>query len=112
MKEYSVGYTKIPRKNASSRYYFTPYIKDSSGIVLTDLYKPPVYNDTDTYIYHNVSELERNRIDIVALKYYEDPTYWWIIAVANQLINPFIITPGTVLKVPTKLSYYLKGNKQ
>lgn len=68
--------------------------------------------DTETYPckYHLVEQRERNRLDLIAYKYYGDGKYFWIIALANNLIDPFIIQPNTLLKIPATESLYLPGS--
>ena len=40
------------------------------------------------------------RLDHLAHRYYGDSDYWWVIAVANRIQDPFRLTPGTRLRVP------------
>lgn len=40
-----------------------------------------------------------DRLDHLAAKYLNDDEYWWIIALVNNLVCPFI-TPGQKLKIP------------
>ena len=67
--------------------------------------------DTKNYTpqYHLVEETERNRLDIIANKYYNDPTMYWVIAKANNMIDPFIIIPNTILTIPNRECLYAKG---
>lgn len=41
------------------------------------------------------------RLDHLAHRYYGDSDYWWIIAVANRITDPFTLVPGTRLRVPS-----------
>ena len=38
--------------------------------------------------YYTVSSIEEGRIDIVSLINYNNAHYWWIIAIANDIIDP------------------------
>lgn len=40
------------------------------------------------------------RLDTLAYVYYGDSDYWWIIALANRIIDPFSISPGDKLRIP------------
>lgn len=40
------------------------------------------------------------RLDHLAYKYYNDPTYWWIIAFVNRIGYILQIRPGTKLLIP------------
>jgi hypothetical protein len=61
-------------------------------------------SDDDLYI---ISE-SGDRLDILASKYYNDKTLWWIIATANNLNDASLsITPGTQMRIPSNLSRIL-----
>lgn len=40
------------------------------------------------------------RLEILAHTYYGDEDYWWIIALANRIQDPFTLTAGTRLRIP------------
>ena len=42
-----------------------------------------------------------NRLDLVSLKFYGTPKYWWILANYNRRENPFLLPYGTIIKVPS-----------
>lgn len=53
-----------------------------------------------TYVNHKV--VRGDTLDTMALHYYNNPTYYWIIADFNKIQNPFApLQEGTTLKVPT-----------
>lgn len=64
----------------------------------------------DNTRYHLVEQTERNRLDIIANIYYGDPTLYWVIAMANNMIDPFIVEPNTILKIPNRESFYDRGS--
>jgi hypothetical protein len=46
-----------------------------------------------------------DRLDTLANKYYNDPSYWWIIAEANGLgKGSLFITPGKFVRIPMNLA--------
>lgn len=52
---------------------------------------------TDIYLISNAGD----RLDILAYKYYEDQTLWWIIATANGLgKSGMMVPPGLQLRIP------------
>lgn len=58
-------------------------------------------SDDDFYV---ISE-ETDRLDLLAYKYYNDASKWWIIAVANNLNDAnFFVEPGIQLRIPSNLS--------
>jgi hypothetical protein len=47
-------------------------------------------------------------LDLLAAKYYGDPTYWWIISVANNLNDASLaIESGKQLRIPGNISTVL-----
>lgn len=59
------------------------------------------YLDNETsYLNHTVAKNED--YDVLALYYYNNPTYYWIICSFNRIQDPFTPpVPGTVLKIPS-----------
>lgn len=47
------------------------------------------------------------RLDAIAHKYYGDPDYWWAIALANRIQDPFSLTVGARIRVPTSVKAIL-----
>ena len=41
-----------------------------------------------------------DRLDVLSHKYYGDADYWWVIALANRIQDPFSLTVGQRLRVP------------
>lgn len=77
---------------------------------------PYYYNRLDDkYIYGLTSHLQTNNIkyvnhyvkqdetlDSIALYYYNNPTYYWVIADFNKIQDPYEkLEIGTILKIPT-----------
>ena len=44
------------------------------------------------------------RLDIIALRRYKNPDYWWIIAAASGIGWPLQIPAGTILAIPRDLN--------
>ena len=66
-------------------------------------------NDNDMYIISQQSD----RLDILASKYYNDQSLWWIIAVANNLNDASLsIQPGTQMRIPSNVSKILNDLKK
>lgn len=68
-----------------------PAMKDPMG--------PDILDGVDTFD-HIVKGGER--LDIIAHRYYGDEEYWWVIALANRISDPFSVRTGTRLRVPTE----------
>jgi hypothetical protein len=71
------------------------------GSVIYPKIKP---SDNDIYIISDSSD----RLDVLALKYYNDQTLWWIIATANNLNDAsYSIEAGKQLRIPSNLNRIL-----
>ena len=71
------------------------------GTVIYPKIKP---SDSDTYIISDSSD----RLDVLALKYYNDQSLWWVISIANNLNDAsYSIEPGKQLRIPANLNTIL-----
>jgi phage tail protein X len=51
-----------------------------------------------------------DRLDLLAYKYYGDRNLWWIIAVANELVNGSVILPtGKRIRIPFNENGFMKA---
>lgn len=87
----------------SNRYLYTRTIKeqDTNRSYLESTIYPNVKpSDTDLYVISEAGD----RLDLLAKKYYNDTTKWWVIAVANNLNDGnFYVEEGIQLRIPTDL---------
>ncbi len=85
--------------NYFSRYTSFPYYFNSID-------KKYIYGVTSqlskdsTYALHKVTKTDT--IDSIALYYYNNPTFFWVICDFNNIQDPYIkLEEGTLLKIPT-----------
>ena len=71
---------------------------DNNAYVETTNATPVAMSDSDRY--HEVLREEENRLDIISNKYYGTPEFFWVIALANDYVDPFYIKAGTVIRIP------------
>lgn len=50
-----------------------------------------------------------NRLDLVSYRCYSTHKYWWVIALANYIIDPFDVPYGTILRIPPLSQLYSEG---
>lgn len=86
--------------NKISRYSVFPYyynrLDDKYIYGLTSHLQ---HNDTK-YVNHYVKQ--DDTLDTIALYYYNNPTYYWVIADFNRIQDPYKkLEIGSVLKIPT-----------
>ena len=105
-------YTKPRTYNKISRYSkyrrIIPTTNNISG-TYTETFNQTVVESTKQDQFHTVTMEEENRLDIISFNYYQTPEYSWIIALANNMVDPFIVNVGTILRIPPITSLYRWG---
>lgn len=64
-------------------------------------------SEDDVYVITTIGD----RLDILANTYYNDPTLWWVISMANSNVlktDSLFIIPGTQIRIPTNLGNILQ----
>lgn len=64
-----------------------------------DPYGPDILDGVETIDHVLTAE---DRLDLLAFRYYGDEDYWWVIALANRISDPFSIVPGRTLRIPSE----------
>lgn len=90
-------------KSPSSRYNVCRVISEVDGRYL-ETYNDVKIKESSDDIYHVVTMQEEGRLDIISNNYYSTPNYWWAIALANNIIDPFSIVSGNLLRIPSLMS--------
>ena len=99
-KQYK-NYDRLSRYSNFPIYYNTLNDKYCSGTV-------SYLSDETEYVLYQV-ELN-DTYDIISLKNYNNPTYYWIICNFNRIADPFEIPKvGSVLKIPviSNIEFYI-----
>lgn len=74
---------------------------DGKRVYKTTQYPVIQPQDSDIVIISN----EADYLDALAYKYYNDPTLWWIIALANNLGKGRLsVAPGLQLRIPSNVN--------
>lgn len=70
--------------------------------------RPLWLDDTTPYIMYTVNR--NDTYDSIALDFYNNPTYWWVITDFNRIISPMDNPrPGTALMIPIFSNLEFKG---
>lgn len=93
-----------------SRYQVLRVVEDQGQTYLESYNQLSVPENGDDS-YHIVEPSEVNRLDIISNKYYHTPTYWWAIALANNMIDPFVVSEGVMLRIPSLLTLNDPNNR-
>ncbi len=57
-----------------------------------------VYNDESIFEYYTVQE--DDWLDNISAKFYRTPFLWWVVAIFNEIVNPFeYLEEGRVIRV-------------
>ena len=93
-----------------NRYQGVTQINDQQGITY---YRDVKYPDIplsidDIYVITDFTD----RLDLIANDYYNDPTLWWIISVANAEFMPadsLYVPVATQLRIPTDIGSIIQS---
>lgn len=81
------------------RYKFS--IKEAGRYLTSRMPVIPIQPD-DEYIITR----EGDRLDVLAYEFYEDASFWWLLANANNLRSASLVIPaGIQLRIPKNLDY-------
>ena len=92
------------------RYTPVPYFYDQDTQL--DVYGIGTQMSFETaFVSHAVKP--EDTLDSLALKYYNNPTYWWLIAYFNRISDPFIkLSPKfSIIKIPSMSSIVFKNER-
>lgn len=116
--------------NFGKQYQFDPFPSVYPPVTYNHVcrYKntPTLFDDTFSVYYHRfgqnftvdgsnqdeyikVDDTTENRLDIIASNYYNNPTMWWVIAGANNILDVFNVPKGTILRLPSLQVVYDTG---
>lgn len=92
----------------TSRYgKYRQIVDDLNSYVET--FNQSLIQPSDDDKFHTVLKEQENRLDIIANVYYSDPSFFWVIALANELVDPFVVKAGSILRIPSITSLYTIG---
>ena len=88
------NFTYVSRYTGIPYYYDTQAQRDVYGLI------KPMLKKT-AWVAHKVEQ--EDSFDSLALKYYNNPTYWWVIAFFNNIPDPFIRLSSRfdIIKIPS-----------
>lgn len=93
-----------------SRYTTVPYFYDTEN--QRDIYGIGTQlSDKTAFVSHAVKP--EDTLDALALTYYNNPTYWWVIAYFNKITDPFVSLSKkfSILKIPSISSIEFTNNR-
>jgi len=85
----------------TSRYKKTSIYKGSDNQYYYGVWKVPKIDPQPVDVYHTIATGEDLRLDAIAYKYYGNYQLWWVIAVANNILDPFTeLKIGQTIRIP------------
>lgn len=90
-----------------NRYSDIPILKTTSGIRYYTTVKYPEVPLSEQDIY--VITTQGDRLDLLASQYYGDPSLYWVISIANEILTQgsLMIPEGTQIRIPQDVSTVL-----
>jgi|TARA_B110000495_G_scaffold192118_1_gene195929 hypothetical protein len=84
------------------RYKAIPTKSDASGkrVVSTSILPKIRKRDSDTF----VLMVEKTRFDHLAHRFYNNPSYWWILAAANEVHGTMYAKLGSQIRIPRDIN--------
>jgi nucleoid-associated protein YgaU len=79
------------------------------GVFYLDLPGYPAIEKSSSDQYYTVTSETENRLDKISYSFYRTIELWWVIAHANNIINPFVVPVGTTLRIPQIGNLYSVG---
>ena len=95
---------------------FISYKKVAIDSITVELDSLSVYFSKQSLIrepaVHRITVAEEGRPDIIAAKYYGNWSYWWVVMVFNDIMDPFEeLLAGSVITLPVEEDIILLVNK-
>ena len=87
---YSVGNLQDWYKTFESPQYLLPLFLN---------FPDEIFSEFDSY--YEVDATRVDRIDLISYENYHTVEYWWIILLANNILDPFDVKVGSILRIPS-----------
>ena len=93
-------YAKPRAYKKISRYSVYRLIVKDNNETYTETANQCSIDESDEDMYYQVQKTDEGRLDIISNNNYQSPIYWWVIAMANNIVDPFNVKEGTILRIP------------
>lgn len=86
-------------------FYLTP--DPNQYIIPLFLNLPEIFfSEFDSY--YTVTEVTVRNLPLISYLFYQQVEYWWIIAIANKIRDPFVLTQNKILRIPSQVVIFNK----
>lgn len=88
------------KNNVMSRYSGLDRIEYDTGESIIETSDRIEFEHSNSDKFYVVTSDTENRLDLVSYKFYGSSLYWWAIASASGIYDPFNVPVGTSLRIP------------
>ena len=92
------------------RYSFTDTKKSEKGKSASETTLLQKFKSRPTDIFLVI--VERTRLDHLAFKFYDNPNYWWILALANGIKGTMYVQLGTRIRIPESVNEVINDHRK
>jgi nucleoid-associated protein YgaU len=96
-----IAQTNLIPTDINAWFKDTSIYNDGTNVFYANPNIPAAIPTTSSDVYYTVQSGDLNRMDLVSYKFYQTPFLWWAILLANNIVNPFNVKVGDVLRIPT-----------
>ena len=64
----------------------------------------PIEESNVSFVYHEVTPSEENRVDVIAYNYLGNASYGWVICYYNNIEDGYTVRPGQKLRIPKSIT--------
>lgn len=89
-----------------SRYRRLRRLEHEDGTTRVETPEKVVMLESTGDSFFTVTPDVENRLDLISYRFYGTPLYWWAIAYASEIKDPFKVPVGTVLRIPEPSTLY------
>ena len=92
--------------DANSRYRRLRRIRFDDGSTKIETANKISLPESNGDAFYTVTPEDAHRLDLISHKMYGTPLFWWVIAEASDIKDPFTVPVGTVLRIPEPSTLY------
>lgn len=92
--------------DTNSRYRKLRRLESDDNTVRIETADKVVFPENLGDTFYKVTPKDANRLDLISYRMYGTPLYWWAIAEASFIKDPFRVPTGTILRIPSPASLY------
>lgn len=101
--------TRLEKAPSHNRYAKLDRIKYENGVEIIETANRIKFPISESDVYYTVPLAQEGRLDLISYQFYGSCLYWWAIAYASNIYDPFSVRAGDVVRIPSLTSIVI-GN--